>query len=191
MPRVTCRCGQVINVPGEGPERIVCPNCEARIRVRRPSKVPVKNASTVLDPTIPPPPGVPHADGFIRFSCPCGRRLKVPAADSPISGKCPDCGRIVPIPRHVDGSPVPEDPEATTSELSAEELARLDEWSKRHRSKLTEGAGQKPAVKQAAVPGKSSKTAVEAGMRVCPKCGKPVHLSAIACRDCGAKVPKR
>ena len=31
----------------------------------------------------------------------------------------------------------------------------------------------------------------EAGMRICPRCGKPVHLSAIVCRACGAHVPKR
>jgi ribosomal protein L32 len=31
----------------------------------------------------------------------------------------------------------------------------------------------------------------EAGLRVCPRCGKPVHLSSIVCRECGAHVPKR
>jgi hypothetical protein len=32
---------------------------------------------------------------------------------------------------------------------------------------------------------------VEAGLRVCPRCGRPVHLSAEVCRQCGASVPKR
>jgi ribosomal protein L40E len=31
----------------------------------------------------------------------------------------------------------------------------------------------------------------EAGLRVCPRCGRPLHLSAVTCRDCGAPVPKR
>ena len=35
MPRATCRCGQVLSVPVNGPERVICPKCSARIRVRR------------------------------------------------------------------------------------------------------------------------------------------------------------
>ena len=31
----------------------------------------------------------------------------------------------------------------------------------------------------------------EAGLRICPRCGRPLHLSAVACRNCGAPVPKR
>ena len=32
---------------------------------------------------------------------------------------------------------------------------------------------------------------VEAGLRVCPRCGRPVHLGAESCRHCGAHVPRR
>lgn len=31
----------------------------------------------------------------------------------------------------------------------------------------------------------------EAGLRVCPQCGKPLHMSAIVCRFCGEDVPRR
>ena len=31
----------------------------------------------------------------------------------------------------------------------------------------------------------------EAGLRVCPRCGKPVHMSATTCRECGSPVPRR
>ncbi|MBY0394857.1 MAG: hypothetical protein K2X91_00090 [Thermoleophilia bacterium] len=31
----------------------------------------------------------------------------------------------------------------------------------------------------------------EAGLRICPRCGMPVHLSAENCRQCGATVPRR
>ena len=31
----------------------------------------------------------------------------------------------------------------------------------------------------------------EAGFRVCPQCGKPIHLNADTCRGCGTAVPKR
>jgi predicted amidophosphoribosyltransferase len=40
-------------------------------------------------------------------------------------------------------------------------------------------------------PSPASELKTEAGLRVCPRCGKPVHLSSIVCRDCGAHVPKR
>src|SRR5206468_3129186 len=85
MPRINCQCGESLSVPADGPERIVCPKCGARIRVRRPGS----------------PAGPGDGDGFVRFTCPCGRRLKVRAEEGkeiPESGKCPDCGRIVPVP---------------------------------------------------------------------------------------------
>ncbi len=36
-----------------------------------------------------------------------------------------------------------------------------------------------------------SKVKFEAGLRVCPGCGKPVHMSATTCRECGSPVPRR
>jgi hypothetical protein len=39
--------------------------------------------------------------------------------------------------------------------------------------------------------GAAAPVKVEAGLRVCPRCGRPVHLSAEVCRQCGASVPKR
>jgi hypothetical protein len=187
MPRATCRCGEVLSVPADGPERIVCPKCSARIRIRRAES----------------PKGQGESDGFIRFSCPCGRRLKVRVeADKPIpdSGKCPDCGRIVPVP--ATATPTPSSgtlptghPEAITEELSTAELATLDEWRERRQALVagtakTEGddtTALMPVPK--ALP--SDRVKVEAGLRVCPRCGKPVHLSSIVCRACGAHVPKR
>jgi len=75
MPQATCRCGEILNLPAEGPERIVCPKCGARIRVRRAG----------------PPKASDEGDGFIRFLCPCGRRLKVRIEEEmPESGMCPD-----------------------------------------------------------------------------------------------------
>ena len=31
----------------------------------------------------------------------------------------------------------------------------------------------------------------EAGLRVCPRCKKPVHLGAATCRECGTPVPRQ
>ena len=190
MPRATCRCGEVLSVPTDGSERIVCPKCSARIRVRRAGS----------------PPGPGDGDGFIRFGCPCGRRLKVrvePDKPVPESGKCPDCGRVVPVPASLAAKPssssenlATSHPEALTEELSTTDLAALEQWKKRRQPEIapqraaTEGPETTATLP---VPPKppSERLKAEAGLRVCPRCGKPVHLSSIVCRECGAHVPKR
>ena len=187
MPRATCRCGQVLSVPAVGPDRVICPKCSARVRVRRDS------------------PG--EGDGFLRFNCPCGRRLKVRAgADdvTQLSGKCPDCGRIVPVPASSSASDVELKikglgPESRTEELDAADLAALDRWTETHLGAPPPPpppvvAPEDPALAETgALPAVSAAPAVkvEAGMRVCPRCGRPLHLSAVACRNCGAPAPKR
>lgn len=176
MPRVVCRCGHTLKVSPDGPERVDCPKCSARIRVRRAS------------------PQAADADPYIRFPCPCGRRLKVRNEGTPQAGKCPDCGRIVPVPASArvpvtsssssssTAGPSPmagsSRPEASTEEMSAVDLDMLDEWTKIHLDRAS--ASPSPAVSR-----------IEAGLRVCPRCGRPVHLGAVACRECGAHVPKR
>lgn len=183
MPRATCRCGQKLSLPVNGPDRVICPKCSAKVRVRR------------------DPPNVGPGDGFVRFNCSCGRRLKVRAetadASTPHAGKCPDCGRVVPVPTSFpppSGSgPLKrkgQGPETPTEELSPDDVAVLERWAQSHLSRS-------PAEKTAAVavePPPAPPRAVvkaEAGLRVCPRCGRPIHLSAVACRECGAPVPKR
>jgi hypothetical protein len=187
MPRVTCRCGETLNVPAEGPERIVCPKCSARIRVRRSG----------------PPRGPGDNDGFIRFPCPCGRRLKVrvePGTPTPESGKCPDCGRVVPVPTGAkpssSGVGLPAShPESITEELSAADLILLDQWRERRQNQAAATAATVGGESTATMPVPPmlppERHKVEAGLRVCPRCGKPVHLNSIVCRACGAHVPKR
>ncbi|HMB04187.1 MAG TPA: hypothetical protein VKP69_10680 [Isosphaeraceae bacterium] len=179
MPRATCRCGYTLKIPDDSPDRVVCPQCGAKIRVRW--------------------KGPRLGDGFLRFSCPCGRRLKVkvdPDRGLPGGGKCPDCGRIVSIPTRPssDGTHATGRPESTTEELSAADLAMLDEWSRRRQAGATTPPPEEaPTVLHPAPSPSPSPSAVkiEAGLCVCPRCGKPVHLNAIACRECGAHVPKR
>jgi hypothetical protein len=191
MPRATCRCGEVLNVPADGPERITCPKCSARIRIRR------------SEAQAPKGPG--YGDGFIRFPCPCGRRLKVriePGQPIPESGKCPDCGRVVPVPASAkpgssSGTLPTGHPDALTEELSTADLATLDEWRERRQAIVARTA--RPEAEESTltmeVPmpktSPSGHAKIEAGLRVCPRCGKPVHMSAIVCRACGAHVPKK
>ena len=56
MLRVTCRCGEKLKVPPENPERMDCPKCGARIRLRRATAEEKDDAG----------------DGYLRFLCPCG-----------------------------------------------------------------------------------------------------------------------
>jgi hypothetical protein len=107
--------------------------------------------------------------------------LKVKAGTAQ-AGQCPDCGRIVPVPPASSTSssiqPVAH-PEAPTEEMSPAEIAMLDQWAR-------ERLGT-----QGSAPINPSTVKAEAGLRVCPRCGRPVHLGAIACRECGTHVPKR
>ncbi len=188
MARVTCRCGEKIEVQADSPDRIACPKCGARIRIRRPEGQEKKTDQP--------------EDGFHRFYCPCGRRLKVPVEGRPEAGKCPDCGRVVPVPASVLSAsgparrPFPADPEARTEELSAEDLSRLERWAARHlsRSIRREEPNDAPIAANESIdaPGASPPSVVkfEAGLRVCPRCRKPVHLGVSHCRECGNPVPR-
>jgi len=197
MPRVTCRCGEKLKIRADAPERIECSKCGARIRLRRPA------------------PKDEAGDGFLRFLCPCGRRLKVPMVDRPVTGKCPDCGRIVPVPTsaHAFSTTTPpkkaglSDFEARTEELDDCDRAQLEKWAARYPVNpgcppapfsTTTGfipitAGSHPNAEAGLlnpnIP--SSVVKFEAGLRVCPRCKKPVHIGAANCRECGTPVPRQ
>jgi hypothetical protein len=201
MPRVTCRCGEKLKVDHNGPERIDCPKCGAKIRLRR---------------STPPRALTEAGDGFLRFLCPCGRRLKVVAVERPMAGKCPDCGRVVPVPTSGQATPntaparraPPSDPEARTEELDDHDLAQLETWCARYAASSSRSEGQGATTTGLHVVRSSndadanmelvgpmmppnSVVKFEAGLRVCPRCKKPVHLGAATCRECGTPVPRQ
>ena len=186
MSRVTCRCGETITVDSSsGPERVDCPKCGAKIRLRR--------RTSADDPS-------DQGDGFIRFYCPCGRRLKVRSGGGQTTGKCPDCGRMVPVPGVGVGGRT--DPDTKTADLDPQDVAMLQEWTERHTGRSS-AADAGPDVTPTGVPhirvggpgfteaAGPSVVSFEAGLRVCPRCGKPVHISTTSCRECGAAVPRR
>jgi hypothetical protein len=199
MPRATCRCGQVLSVPVVGPDRVICPKCSSRVRVRRDAI------------------GAGDGDGFIRFLCTCGRRLKVradAAGTTQQSGRCPDCHQVVPVPSSSSGDDLRlkgGGPDSPTEELDEDDLAALNLWSDRHsgdgqgkgeaepRPPSTEAGHGADADADSEVLPPPAPIAVEsapvkraeAGLRVCTRCGRPLHLSAVACRECGAPAPRR
>ena len=169
-------------MPPEGVEHVTCPRCSARVRLVRKRRAGDPGASSAAT-----------SDNFLRFPCPCGRRLKVSAIDRPSHGKCPDCGRVVPVPEGIAPTSSSSKSESPTEELAAADLAMLEAWTKSH---LARGNGNGTSKNNG--PNSTAEMALdsparkaEAGFRVCPRCGKPIHLNADTCRGCGTLVPKR
>lgn len=187
MPRATCRCGHDLPIPADPTERVVCGNCGARVRIR------TKRA----------PSDLAAGDGFIRFFCPCGRRLKVDGAAPPPHGKCPDCGVIVPVPAtSLATARPPGHPEAPTEEMATSDRDAIERWAAEHKkakaAKLPPPPAPTPQPDEAEF-GTTPTMAftlppsdrVEVGMRICGQCGQPLRLGAESCRECGAAAPKR
>jgi hypothetical protein len=92
--------------------------------------------------------------------------------------------------------------ESPTAELDAEDLDVLDRWAEGHLASPPAPPGvvepvdpRRASTPPLPVPAPVAAIEVparaEAGLRVCPRCGRPLHLSAEACRNCGAPVPRR
>jgi hypothetical protein len=165
-------------MPPEGVDHTTCPRCSARVRIIR------KRRGGNPGDSSPP-----ADDGFIRFPCPCGRRLKVSAIDRPSHGKCPDCDRVVPVPTGASTASSSSRAESPTEDMAAVDLAMLDAWAKGHLDESNGRSGGPISTAEMAfnAPGRRA----EAGFRVCPRCGKPIHLNSDTCRACGISVPKR
>ncbi|MFO0951666.1 MAG: hypothetical protein U0835_11050 [Isosphaeraceae bacterium] len=134
MPRATCRCGQKLSFPADGPDRVICPKCNSRIRVKRAESaataVPsAENSKWTATGTRGSPALRPSAQGATRCPAP-GRKCR------------PDCGRVVPVPATTvstatltsRSSPGSGHAEVPTEVMSAAEVA-LDRWSESHRER--------------------------------------------------------
>jgi hypothetical protein len=103
--------------------------------------------------------------------------------------------------------PEGNDPESRTEDLDAAELAMLENWSARH---LANSGGLTGSLSTTGVipvnslaesdsniglPASAfiqpSVVKFETGLRLCPRCKKPLHLSADNCRECGMPVPRQ
>jgi hypothetical protein len=98
------------------------------------------------------------------------------------------------------------DPETRTDELDAGDLALLEKWAAQQAEKpvRVESASTTGLVAVAGPPEEEpglepfgsgmpppSTVRFETGLRICPRCKKPVHLSAAYCRECGTPVPRK
>ena len=180
-------------MPTENPEHMDCTRCGARIRLRR-SKPQGTNLTN---------------DGFIRFLCPCGRRLKVLEASRLNAGKCPDCARVVPVPlKTFDAGKSTigrNETDASTEDLDDDDRANLKNgphitWLVLAMLKAMRRVLHVPSASEASndadlnqplnALAQASVVKFER-LAVCPRCKKPLHLSADNCRECGMPVPRQ
>ena len=94
-------------------------------------------------------------------------------------------------------------PAGRTEDMDAADLERLERWASRHQAASNHNqqlGGESTTSHQAlsavsptamAQDSASPVMKMEAGLRVCSRCGKPLHISATVCRSCGEPVPKR
>jgi ribosomal protein L40E len=87
--------------------------------------------------------------------------------------------------------------------MDAADLERLERWARSLAASPlgdpapgTENTTSHPELRamspgQKGPPEPPAAVNMEAGMRVCPRCRKPLHMSATVCRTCGEPVPRR
>jgi membrane associated rhomboid family serine protease/predicted RNA-binding Zn-ribbon protein involved in translation (DUF1610 family) len=94
---VTCSCGKRIALSRQyAGKSVLCPRCRAKLDVPQAG---TPEPRTLPTPPIATPTAKSHDDGTIRFACHCGRKIKAPARYAGKSGKCPQCGNRIRVPR--------------------------------------------------------------------------------------------
>ncbi len=86
---VGCSCGRTLRLSAQyAGQTVRCPQCRAEVAVPRAAMSRAKAALPPKDAN----------DDFIRLTCTCGKRIKMPARFAGRSGRCPLCGARVRIP---------------------------------------------------------------------------------------------
>ncbi len=90
----TCSCGRTITVSRQYAGKVVrCPACKGKITV--PDNIEPTHPEARLS-------ALADNDGYVRFACSCGKRIKMPGRYAGRLGKCPQCGAKVRIPKPGD-----------------------------------------------------------------------------------------
>ena len=197
MPRVTCRCGEKLKVPPESPEHMDCTRCGARIRLRRPK--PQGNTANwrrihpVSLPLRTPTKGIGGGTAQGRkmsrlWTGRAGAYIRIWHIEADQRARMtPRHGQRILTPPILPNSknglhatwPVPVKLKAIRAKTGPVPSVLR---SGRQRRTL---ASCQTAIPQASV------VKFETGLRVCPRCKKPLHLSADNCRECGMPVPRQ
>jgi membrane associated rhomboid family serine protease len=87
--KILCSCGKKVKFPARYAGRTGrCPQCGRAIAIPQASEGAAAESAMQSS----------AADGMIRFSCKCGKKIKVPSKYSGKTGKCPQCHARVIIP---------------------------------------------------------------------------------------------
>ncbi len=132
-------------------------------------------------------------DGYRRFYCPCGRRLKVRQDATIQRAQCPDCRRVVDVPQ--PGSTTPHgpdalafDPETQTADFDSNDLLELEGWMQQFHDDSTTPTPETLPGEPGTQPARPRPS--ELGLRTCPTCNAVLHLAAEQCRVCGTATPR-
>ena len=198
MARVTCRCGETFKVPSTDPDRLVCPRCGAKIRVRRDPSAPrrrTRRDRRRLHPVQLPVRAAAEGAGRDRARGGQVPRLR-PGRAGPRFGLVAG-GRPCRPRRDSSGRARPD---ARTEDMDAADLARLEPgraatWAGRcpaeRRARSAPPRRTRPIDAVAASSdhreaGRARRRGRDRGRPAgLPRCGKPVHISATVCRNCG------
>ena len=89
--RLMCSCGKKMKVPVKYAGKTgKCPRCGSRVTI--PGKSGSKRETISLT-------SEESKKEFIRFSCTCGKKLKMPVKYADKSGKCPSCKKQIQVPK--------------------------------------------------------------------------------------------
>ena len=175
MPRATCRCGQSLERPR---------------RRDRAGRLPELRGQGPGPPAGREPVGAGGDGGGgvhpVQLPVRPSAQGRAAAGAKPVARQVPRLRPGRPRPRDRARSPRRATPRRPTEELTDRRPRRARPLDRAATS--TRGRPRPPAAPPL-LPTSPAPYPTEAGLRVCPGCGKPVHLGADVCRECGTKVP--
>ncbi len=200
MLRVTCRCGEKLSILARAPSGWTVPSAEPRSGCA--GRLPRKRMKGAM------------ASCASSARAAAGSRCRSRDALWPGVARIADASSRFPRPRRARSTRAQGKnsrkmtPKARTEELDTDDLTLLRDWAARHAAAASDAEVPSPGstalhnVDDSAGLGGSlefmrggasppSTVKFETGLRICPRCKKPVHSSAANCRECGTPVPRK
>lgn len=175
---VKCECGAKLGLLASFVgQKAKCPKCQRSFVVPAPSHPVESSAPAYPSPPTPDPEPTEAAEELMKVSCPCGKRIRVPANATGRKARCPVCHNVF-VVGQTPASPteaIRSHPHVQPATPEPEEYEEQDEaagWSESEQSLLSE------AEQQAGAAGGVS-------CKLCPNCGQTMPLEARLCVACG------